>query len=923
MKLKLPYYFLLFVSSLGFAQSGKNLISFSFSDLRTPQILDSISKTNDLKIFYLESWFDQNKHSGEYNNVSLDSLLEDLLDKSSINYFRFNDSTYVLTQNNRIYESLPPNFFQKSNSENTSQNDKVIVSSPVFVAQANDLEDREIETIRIGVENPNSKKQTYKLSGYIIDEESGRPVQDIAILITNRNRGTVTDEKGYYELNLPQGIQEFKTQFIGMKPVRKRIILYNDGELNLNVKEGVEQLVEVVVEADRYENVEEVITGTNRIDSEESKDIPVVLGERDILQVAATLPGISRSGEGAIGLNVRGGKADQNQFLLNSAIVYNPTHFFGIFQALNPFVTDHVDIYKGSIPVEFGGRLSSVFDIKTVAGDTEKLKGQGSIGPVTANLAFEIPVKEKRSSFVVGGRATYSDWILKALDEESLKNSEANFYDFIGTYRDQINENNSIKATGYYSKDRFTITPDSLINYSNRAFSIEWFHNFNDNNRATVTLANSRYAFNINYDSDFNNQDFDYGYWVKESELRAWNEYRLNDKHRIKYGLSAKYYNMNPGSIEPNNSESRIESRKINEEQALEGGIFISDEIKLTDNFTIDAGLRYSVFAALGPSDQYNYEEDQPRNVGTISDSTSYGGGELMNRYGGPEVRFSARYLITPNLSLRGGYSNMYQYIHTLSNTTTISPIDTWKLSDNNIRPQKQNQVSLGLFKNFDDAEYEVSLEGFYKWSKDVLDFKTGARILLNDHVETEVIQGDGLAYGVEFMLQKKRGNLNGWFSYTYSRSKVRFDSQFPEEQINNGEFFPSNYDRPHDISLVANYKFTRRYSLSLNFAYQTGRPITYPIGQYYYNNAEYVFYSDRNKYRIPENIRLDIGFNVEGNHKIKKLAHSFWTVSVYNVLGRNNPYSVYFVTDNGELKALQSSIFAVPIPTITYNFKF
>lgn len=916
-------FFILSTISL-MAQTNKGKITISYSNLEIPEILDTISKQEKIHIFYLENWFGAKNYSGDYKNIPIDSLLQELLTDTAINYFHFNDSTYVLTQNNRIYNTLPPDFFGLDENEYQNEESVDVTTAPIFVKPEEDISSSTIvETVRIGVENPNDKKNTYTLSGYIRDKENGKPLQDIAILIKNRNKGTVTDKNGYYELHLPPGVQELQTRSIGMAPVSKRVILYNDGQLNLNVQEGIEQLVEVVVEADRYDNVEEVTTGKESIDSEESKDIPVVLGERDILQVAVTLPGISRAGEGAIGINVRGGKADQNQFLLNSAVVYNPTHFFGIFQALNPFVTDRVDIYKGAIPVEFGGRLSSVFDIHTVSGDTEKLKGQGSVGPVTSNLAFEIPIKKNRSSLVLGARAAYSDWILHSLDDEQLKNSEAGFYDFIATFRDQINENNVIKATAYYSKDRFTITPDSLVKYSNRAFSLEWNHTFNEKNRAILTLANSRYAFNINYNTITGIQDFDFGYAVQETELRAWNLYKLNEKHQLKYGLATKFYHINPGEIEPSSPESQIEMRTIPKERALEGGIFIADEFTLSDKVVIEAGLRYSFFGALGPSEQYSYESGQPLNVGTVTDTLSFNKGEFIKYYGGPEVRLSGLYMFHEDLSMRLGYSNMYQYIHTLSNTTSISPIDTWKLSDYNIRPQKQQQVSLGFFKNFDDALYELSLEGFTKWSKDVIDFKTGARILLNDQMETEVIQGDGLAYGVEFMLRKKRGKLNGWLSYTYSRSKVRFNSPFEEELINDGKFFPSNYDRPHDLSLVANYKFTRRYSLSFNFAYQTGIPITYPIGQYNYNNAEYVFYSDRNKYRIPEYIRLDLGFNVEGNHKIKKLAHSFWTVSIYNVLGRSNPYSVYFVTKNGELKALKSSIFAVPVPTITYNFKF
>ncbi len=899
-------------------------IDISFENVSRPEALRKLAAQEGLTIYFLDEWFGPQTVNLQYSDASLTDILGDLLEETDLNNYRYDARTVVLTRNNRIYDQLPAGFFpdQEPGGAVAESTRGRAVPMPIFIREGAPAGDEPVDIVRIGRQEPGSMQETYVLEGYVRQRTDGAPVEDVAVLIANRGRGTATDENGYYRLELPPGLQELRTRFIGMEPVRRNVILYNDGQLDLLVEEGVEQLDEVVVEADADRNVEEVTAGTDRIDAEESKDIPLVLGERNILEVAASLPGISRAGEGATGLNVRGGRADQNQFLLNSALVYNPTHFFGIFQALNPFVTESVDIYKGAIPVEFGGRLSSVFDIHTVDGDTREFRGEGSVGPVTANLAFELPIKEDRSSLVLGGRGAYSDWILRSLDDEQLNNSQASFYDVIATYTDRIGDNDRIKATAYFSRDRFSITSDSLFGYGNRAFSLEWDHTFNERNSGSLSLSNSRYDFDIDFDGSPNTA-FSLGYSVEETELRAWNRNRHSDTHQFTYGLAAKFYRVQPGEISPEGSESQVAPNQIPKEQALEGALFLSDRIALGDRLQLDAGLRWSFFGALGPATQREYPEGQPRSPGSASDTLSFDSGKFIETYGGPEIRASARYLLGPELSLRAGFSSMYQYIHTLSNTTTVSPIDTWKLSDYNIRPQRSRQVSLGIFQNIDDAMVELSLEGYYKWSRDVLDFKTGAQLLLNEEVETEVLQGDGRAYGVEFLLRKNRGRLNGWLGYTYSRSLIRFDSPYPEERVNDGDFFPANYDRPHDISLVANYRFTRRYSASLNFAYQTGRPVTYPIGQFNYNNSEYVLYSDRNKFRIPDYIRLDLGFNIEGNHRKEKLAHSFWTISVYNVLGRNNPYSVFFVTDQGEVKALQSSIFAIPIPSITYNFKF
>jgi hypothetical protein len=400
-------------------------------------------------------------------------------------------------------------------------------------------------------------------------------------------------------------------------------------------------------------------------------------------------------------------------------------------------------------------------------------------------------------------------------------------------------------------------------------------------------------------------------------------DYSFNDIHNITYGTSAKLYSVFPGEIKPKGQNSLITPNKIPKEKGLESGIFIADKFKVNDKLRLDLGLRYSFYAALGPSSKNKYQEGIPRSEATVIDTVNYGNNEVIETYGGPEIRFSARYLLKEDLSIKASFNTTYQFIHTLSNNTTVSPIDTWKLSDNHIKPQQANQVSLGIYKNFNINAYELSLEGFYKKQKNILDFKTGAKLLLNDHIETEVLQGDGKAYGVEFLVKKNTGDLSGWLGYTYSRSFFKIDSEFPQERVNDGDYFPSNFDKPHDFSLVLNYKITQRLSMSSNFVYQTGRPVTFPIGNYQFNGAEYVLYSNRNQYRIPDYYRLDLGLNLEGNHKKNKLAHSFWSLSIYNVLGRNNPYSVFFVNSDGEIKALQSSIFSVPIPSLTYNISF
>ena len=899
-------------------QEMENKISIKFVNLKRIEVIKQIEKISNYQFYFIEDWFDDKTISGEYSDASLDIVLNEILKNTVINYYISSDNKVILSQNNFIYDSLPKSFF--GNSKNDLTDDEI--TKPVFYNEENQDDNKTIETIRIGKESTNTSQKFYTLSGYIKNVNTKEPIPNLALVVLNKNINAVTENDGFYSLKLPSGINLIEAKALGIKNVKKKIIIYNDGTLNFNLNEDSEMLDEVVIEARQERNVKEAITGVTQIHIEEIKNIPLILGERDILKVATTMPGIKTAGEGAAGYNVRGGKEDQNLILLDNAVIYNPSHFFGIFSALNPFTSGDINIYKGNIPAEYGGRLSSVFDITTKEASTQKFAGEASLGPVTSNLTLEVPVVKDKSSLIVGARGTYSDWILKRIDEESIKNSQASFFDVVAKYKHKINENNSLEIMGYYSKDNFSITSDSLYSYSNRLSSLKWDHNFNDKNKGSLILANSEYKFNIEYDGSLDD-DFNLGYKINETELKYKMKYLLNEKHKFDYGVSSKLYVVNPGSIEPKGEESIVEKSEIPQERALESAVFISDNFEVNKKLLINIGVRYSIYASLGEASQRVYKEGLPKNNGSVIDSLNFRKNEVIETYGGPELRASVRYFLTPSLSVKTSYNSSYQYIHLLSNSTTVSPTDTWKLSDLNIKPQQAAQYTLGFYKNFDGNLYELSLEGYYKKSKDILDYKVGAELLLNENIETEVIQGEGKAYGIEFLIKKTKGNLNGWLGYSYSRSLVKLESEFSEEQVNNGDYFPSNFDKPHDVSLIANYKLTKRYSFSANFTYQTGRAITYPVGKYIFNGEERVVYSDRNKFRIPDYYRLDLGFNIEGNHKIKKFAHSFWNISVYNVLGRNNPYSVYFVTEKGKIKAYQSSIFSVPIPTITYNFKF
>ena len=918
MKLKSTCIFLLLAWVMN-GQVGSDPITIDIENQTLETVLNELEKRSKFKFYYAPEWLDSSLLKKSYENLTVGEILDDLLKETPMNYFISWDNRIILTLNNSIYSDLPEGFLDPSNEleiDSIEEDD----TTPVFYGMKESTLETNIETVRIGKQGKTRNKKKYKLSGVITNSRTGLPISDVAVVEKVLRVGVVTDIRGYYEIELPSGAHLIETSALGLQGKMTNLILFNDGQLNFELDESFEELDEVVVLADASKNVEDTSTGNTRIGSERSKNIPMALGERDVLKIATTLPGVTTAGEGASGFNVRGGKTDQNLILLDNAVIYNPTHFFGFFQAFNPFAINDLNIYKGSVPAEYGGRLSSVFDISTKDPNVEAFKGEVSVGPVTANAVVEIPIKKEKAALLLGARGAYSDWILKAINNENINRSQASFYDFIAKYNHKVNDKNDLSATAYYSQDVFSITSDSLFDYSNRLVSLSWNRKLSEKTSARLVLSNSKYLSNISYDGSVN-RNFEQGFSVEESEMKFNFKYLFSQSHKFDYGINTKLYIVNRGQIQPKTSNDIIQPLIIPQEKALEAALFVSDDIRINEKLQLDIGLRYSFYSALGPSTQKLYRENVPRTESNEIGETTYDTNQFFATYGGPEARLSMRYLISDSLSVKASFNNMNQFIHTLSNNTTVSAVDIWKLSDIHIKPQRANQISLGVYKNA--GNFEISIEGFYKTQNNIVDFKTGADLLLNENLETEVLQGKGRAYGAELLIRKNSGKLNGWLGYTYSRSFFRLESEFPQEQVNDGEFFPSNFDKPHDISLVMNYQLTKRFSLSSNFVYQTGRPVTFPVGNYQFNGNEFVLYSDRNQFRVPDYYRLDLGINIEGNHKVKKFAHSFWTISVYNVLGRNNPYSVFFVSQDGEIKALQSSIFAVPIPSITYSFKF
>ena len=684
-----------------------------------------------------------------------------------------------------------------------------------------------------------------------------------------------------------------------------------------------QELAEIVVVGGRQSTVDNMMIGAEKFKPQILKNIPSAFGESDIMKIVLTLPGVTTVGEASSGYNVRGGATDQNLILFNGGTVYNPSHLFGLFTSFNSDAVEDVELFKSSIPVEYGGRISSVLKVVSKEANMRKFTGSASIGVLTSKANIEIPIVKDHVSLLLNGRTTYSDWILKHLPEKSgYKNGTANFYDFGGVLTWKLNDKHRLKLYGYWSNDRFSFSSEDNYGYQNRNVSMEWRSILNEKVTATLSAGLDHY--------DYFNDDEAIPYMASRLSFgidQLWGKlhirHRLTEKQVFSYGLSVQHYDVQAGKYEPLGEESLIKTDQLQKEKALESAIYVDYERSLTDKLTVSAGLRYSMFNALGPRDVNIYSNHELPSEKTLLETRHETG--IIKTYHAPEIRLSTRYALQENLSLKAGFNTMHQYIHKVSNTSIMSPTDIWKLSDLNIKPQNGWQLAAGIYYETAKKEYELSAEVYYKHIGDYLNYRSSAVLLMNHHLETDVISTKGKAYGVELQVKKPIGKVNGWVSYTFSRSLLCQDDERVAVPLNDGDWYPSEYDRPHEVKAVLNYKFTERYSFSSNFNYATGRPTTLPAGQYYnsYNHRYMPYYRDRNTYRIPDYMRLDLAFNIEPTHKLTSFLHTSFSIGVYNALARKNAYNVYYVSEGNQIKGYKLSVFGSAIPYVSLNIRF
>ncbi|HPE55625.1 MAG TPA: TonB-dependent receptor [Bacteroidales bacterium] len=851
-------------------------------------------------------------------NTGILEVLNYSLKETGFNAFLGFDNQIFIIRGKQLATEFPSGFFENENS-NTEDTDVIQSKSQnEFLNTDDKFITREIT---IGNEKDGRGKKTFVLQGTVSNEKTKQPIVNGNIYISELERGVLTGNDGRFYIELKKGTYTIRFSSLESIEQNYKVTLLSDGELDVLLPTKSYQLSEVVVSSSRNHNVSGSQMGFERITVKQIKEIPVVMGERDLIKVALLLPGVQSVGEGSSGFNVRGSPVDQNLFYINRVPVYNSSHLFGFFSVFNADAVSEFTLLKGNIPAQYGGRLSSIFDITAHEGRKDKFSMKGGISPITANVMLEGPLQKDKSSYMLSFRSTYSDWILGRTRNLTLKNSSAFFGDLMAGFSIQLDPKNEINIFGYYSYDDADIAGLTTNKYQNQGGSVLWKRVVNEKHTFDLSLASTTYNFenqNLEYDYAAYKQQFD----LMHHEIKSSFTYRPNHQHAVQVGLDAILYNTKRGDLKPASESSEIKPQSYEPEQATELGFFISDQWNISKKLEATAGLRFNLYNYWGPKTVYSYYEGLPVESQYITDTTYFAKNTNIKSYSNPDYRIGLKYLISENLSVKAGYNRLHQYIFMLSNTVAVSPTDTWKLADSHIEPMTGDQLSAGVYTNILGGFLEFSLEGYLKKVNNLVEYKDGANLVSAENPETEIIQGELNAYGIEFMVRKPRGDLNGWVNYTYSKSEIRAVNEITGEQNNLGFTYPANFDKPHSFNLVANYKLSKRLSFSGSVVYSTGRTITYPTALYYLNGIEITHYSQRNQYRLPDYFRVDVAMNFEGNLKRNKLIHGSWSFSVYNLTGRKNAYSVFFSNEGGEIKAYRLSVFGVPIFSVTYNFK-
>lgn len=771
-------------------------------------------------------------------------------------------------------------------------------------------------------------QQKYTLNGKVTDAKSSETLIGASVYFPALKIGTTTNEYGLYSISVPEGEYSIVISAVGFEDIEQTISLKENTNLSIELlEENNTALDEVVVTSNPLKtNIKKAEMSVNKLPISTIKKMPPLMGEVDVLKSILNLPGVANAQEGATGFNVRGGSADGNLVLMDEAVVYNTSHLFGFISVFNADVIKDLKLYKGGIPANFGGRTSSVLEIYQKDGNNKEFHANGGIGAVASRLLIEGPLVKEKSSFVVAGRASYAHLLLKLADEPN----SAFFYDLNAKLNYQLNDNNSLFLSSYFGKDNLSFNNVFINDYGNSFVNLRWNHKFSDKLFSNISAIYSHYDYGLKIKM----VGIDWLSTIKNYNLKFDLKHYLSSKLNLSYGLNSIFYQFNPGTIKPMDSTSPINAFQIAEKNALENAIYINAEHTLSDKISLNYGLRYSNFQRLGEQEINVYENNQAVTFnselqiyeqGTPISTVKYGKNKRIESFDNLEPRLSIAYALNSNQSIKASYNRMNQYIHLISNTASVSPLDIWAPSDQYLKPQKLDQYAIGYFRNFSKGKYSLEAEAFFKSIKNKADYIDGAELIAQKNIEQVLLNGEARAYGLEVMLKKNTGKLTGWLSYTLSKAEQRTPGRNVDEPgINNGQWYRANYDKTHNLSLTASYQLSKKWSFGGIFTYQTGRAATYPVGKYQYQGITIANYGERNKNSVPAYHHLDLSATYTPKPNSKKRWKSEWVFSIYNIYNRTNAASITFGQnmETGLSEAKKMSIFGV-IPGISYNFKF
>ncbi len=884
--------FLVFFSD-NIVRSSGNL---STGDLDIAGVTSFLEQQHGVRIFYQPQWFDGVSFAPQTVELSLPLALEAITRDLGLDVAYIGEIIVIMPADERLEERMAL--------------------------------DRE-QTI-VGDLNQYGRYSRATVTGTVRDGATGEVLIGAVVYEPESEEGATTDVSGSFRMELPVGNHRLRLSYIGYEERYYDVRLVSDGRATFELFSETIYLDPFVLEAQRaQDNVLRSQMSVVTMDAQTLRELPATFGEQDIVRSMTMLPGVQSVGEFGTGFNVRGGSADQNLILIENVPLFNASHLFGLISVINPDMVSNVTLMKAGIPARYGERASSVMDVRLNAGlDRTETSIRGGLGLINSRLLLQTPVVEERATFSFGARSSYSDWLLNKMPDEDLMNSTARFHDFTAITNIALNPRNYLNLFGYYSYDRFGFLEEQTIDYSNILSSLRWNRIIHESLSSTLILGWSRYEYQVLEQPHINEllhsrmeSSLDY---KSLKALFSWQPWR---DHSLEFGGNLIHYNIHPGELSPFGESSTVMHELMDAEQAVEMSVFVSDDMALGELVQMELGFRYTHYLQLGPATVNLYEEGKPMNEQHITGKKDYGQYDIVSSYGGLEPRFGLRYRTGEASSAKVSYNRINQYINLISNTSVISPTDLWKLSDTHIKPLRSDQYAIGYFQNFLDNTIETSLEAYYRNFHNSIEYSSGAEIVMNELLETDVINAKGYGYGVELYVRKNTGRLTGWTSYTFSSSMRRSQEGFREKQINRNRYFPSNYDRPHNLVVNLNYNISRRWRFGASFTYSSGRPVTLPELSYTYGRDYLIYYSDRNKYRLPDYHRLDLSITLGQNLRTDQSGKGSWTLSLMNVYGRKNPYSLFYRREpagagsHRSFNLYQLYIIGRPLPTITYNY--